>query len=248
MDNNTKKYLKSISKNKNFKKIIEIGSLDVNGEIKSLFENFDIYHGVDIAKGKNVDIVGHFASASVQEKIEKSYDLIICCNVLEHDKNWRNTFECALKKVDIGGVIAIVQPTTISLNNFYHINKCSSIVQFPSSWENGRVEYISEYFEGNVSDQILIKLSSDFQRVSDNLFGKGSQFPVQSKHISYSSCYYISHNIHYTKNNEHYSNVKLGEILEIMAANKEINKFHIEADLELDSGLQYNITLTRHSV
>lgn len=246
MDDNTKKYLKLISEKKNYKKILEIGSLDVNGEIRSIFKDYDLYHGIDIHSGKNVDIVGHFASKEVQDSIEDFYDLVICCNVMEHDKEWRHTFENVLNRVKKGGIAVIIQPTTISLNNFFHINSQDSIVEFKTSWENERVKYRSEYFENGVSDDVLKSLAPTFLEMANKSNDNRGGFNVTSKHISYPCSYYISHNVHYTKNGDYYANVKLGEILEIMAVKNKINEFHIDVDLNIDCGLQYNITLTRH--
>ena len=38
------------------KKVLEIGSLDINGSVRTFFENCD-YTGLDVGEGKGVDIV-----------------------------------------------------------------------------------------------------------------------------------------------------------------------------------------------
>ena len=63
------------------KKVIDIGSLDINGNNRGLFTNCE-YIGVDVIPGKNVDIV------SIAHKLEfnnESFDVIISTNALEHD-------------------------------------------------------------------------------------------------------------------------------------------------------------------
>ncbi len=60
------------------KKVLDIGSLDVNGNNRYLFEDCQ-YTGLDIGPGPNVDVVG-FA-----HNHDGSYDVIICTEMLEHD-------------------------------------------------------------------------------------------------------------------------------------------------------------------
>ena len=76
-----------MSEDKNFIKslnlqgrILDVGSLDVNGSIKSLCEDF--YIGLDIRKGKNVDIQ---ASSHNLPFKSNSFDNVISIGILEHD-------------------------------------------------------------------------------------------------------------------------------------------------------------------
>lgn len=65
--------------------VLEIGSLNVNGGIRDLFQHFD-YIGIDKVHGPGVDIVcdgADFASP-------KQFDIVVCCEVFEHAKNWRD--------------------------------------------------------------------------------------------------------------------------------------------------------------
>ena len=49
------------------KKVLDIGSLDINGSNRDLFENCD-YIGLDVGEGKNVDIIsiGHLFIYSIK--------------------------------------------------------------------------------------------------------------------------------------------------------------------------------------
>ena len=72
------------------KKVLDIGSLDINGNNRYLFQNCE-YIGVDVGEGKNVDVItpGHLYDAS-----DESFDVIISTECFEHDmyyeKTWKN--------------------------------------------------------------------------------------------------------------------------------------------------------------
>ena len=70
------------------KKVLDIGSLDVNGNNRFLFDNCN-YIGLDVGDGNNVDVVcpGHKYDAP-----SEFFDVIISTEVFEHDlyyiENW----------------------------------------------------------------------------------------------------------------------------------------------------------------
>jgi SAM-dependent methyltransferase len=72
------------------KRVLDIGSLDVNGNNKGLFQNCD-YVGVDIIEGKNVDVV----SIAHEYEPEELFDVVLSTNSFEHDMY----FELTLKKM-----------------------------------------------------------------------------------------------------------------------------------------------------
>ena len=66
-----------------FKKdVLDVGSLDINGNNRHLFEDCN-YIGVDLAEGNNVDIIGQIHKVA---KLLKKQDVIISTEMLEHDK------------------------------------------------------------------------------------------------------------------------------------------------------------------
>jgi hypothetical protein len=69
-------------------KVMEIGSLNINGTVRVFFEQCD-YTGVDLSQGKDVDIVGRIHMLPL---MSNSFDTVISCECFEHDKHWKETF------------------------------------------------------------------------------------------------------------------------------------------------------------
>lgn len=68
--------------------VLDIGSLDINGNNRYLFEQCD-YTGIDIGEGSNVDVVcsGHLF------KSDDLFDVVISTECFEHDEYWQQTLK-----------------------------------------------------------------------------------------------------------------------------------------------------------
>ncbi len=66
------------------KKILEIGSLDINGSVRGFFENCD-YMGIDIGEGPKVDLV---CGGENFPGNAKQFDVVISTEVFEHTGDW----------------------------------------------------------------------------------------------------------------------------------------------------------------
>ena len=68
--------------------VLDIGSLDINGNNRYLFEQCD-YTGIDIGEGLNVDVVcsGHLF------KSDDLFDVVISTECFEHDEYWQQTLK-----------------------------------------------------------------------------------------------------------------------------------------------------------
>lgn len=64
------------------KRVIDFGSLDINGSNRPFFENCE-YTGLDIGPGKNVDIISRAHEYSAPDA---SYDVVVSTEMFEHDK------------------------------------------------------------------------------------------------------------------------------------------------------------------
>jgi SAM-dependent methyltransferase len=70
-------------------KVLEVGSLNINGTVRIFFQDCD-YVGVDIGPGKDVDLIcpGHELTFPIN-----TFDTTISCECFEHDKFWVRTFK-----------------------------------------------------------------------------------------------------------------------------------------------------------
>jgi len=91
------------------KTIVEIGSMDVNGNLRDIFKGQD-YIGVDMRPGDNVDVVlnahrlrDRFPGASV--------DAVICCDTFEHDDAFWETLREIRRALKPGGFFVCSVPT-----------------------------------------------------------------------------------------------------------------------------------------
>lgn len=70
------------------KKVLEVGSLDINGTVRDFFEGCE-YVGVDVGEGPGVDVV---AKGEDLDYPDRSFDVSISCECFEHNPAWRETF------------------------------------------------------------------------------------------------------------------------------------------------------------
>jgi SAM-dependent methyltransferase len=71
------------------KKVLEVGSLNINGSIRQFFIDCD-YTGVDLAPGKDVDMVARGEDLSFPDK---NFDVVCSCECFEHNPEWARTFD-----------------------------------------------------------------------------------------------------------------------------------------------------------
>lgn len=92
-------------------KIIEIGSLDVNGSYRPLFDSPNwIYTGLDLDAGKNVDIV---ASDPYNYPFESnSFDVVISGSTLEHVEDMHAFIKEAARIIKKDGIMCVIAPWT----------------------------------------------------------------------------------------------------------------------------------------
>lgn len=83
------------------KKILEIGSLNINGTVRDFFEQCD-YIGVDVAEGPGVDIV---CQGQDYNEDDESYDVTCSAECFEHNPYWQETFENMIRLCKNGGLV-----------------------------------------------------------------------------------------------------------------------------------------------
>jgi len=88
--------------------VLDIGSMDLNGSYKGLFpEDLVKYIGVDIAEGKNVDII----MDSPEWKKIKDADCAICGQTLEHVANIPKLMDSLFEALKPGGLLCMIAPS-----------------------------------------------------------------------------------------------------------------------------------------
>lgn len=85
--------------------ILDVGSLDINGNNRYLFEDMGNlnfwYKGVDLKEGKNVDLV-----MPVHEVMgfDNHFDVIISTECFEHDKHYADSLKNIIRMLSPGGL------------------------------------------------------------------------------------------------------------------------------------------------
>jgi len=82
-------------------RVLDIGSLDINGNNRYLFQDCD-YIGLDVIEGKNVDVV---CIAHEYQQPNESFDTIISTNALEHDMYYQYTLKKIVDLLKPGGLL-----------------------------------------------------------------------------------------------------------------------------------------------
>ena len=89
-------------------KMMEVGSLNINGSIRHFFNNCD-YVGVDVGEGKGVDLV---CGGQEVDHPDETYDTIGSCNCFEHNPHWVETFANMYRMAKKNGLVFVSVPTT----------------------------------------------------------------------------------------------------------------------------------------
>lgn len=89
--------------------VLDIGALDINGNNQVLFDPDTLYLGLDIAEGRNVDIIcpGHELGLPAA-----TFDMVISTECLEHDRHWVATLNNAIRLLRPGGMLLMTCATT----------------------------------------------------------------------------------------------------------------------------------------
>ncbi|BBY00477.1 class I SAM-dependent methyltransferase [Mycobacterium seoulense] len=83
--------------------VLEVGSYDVNGSVRTVFAAADRYVGIDLVPGPGVDLV---MSGHELDHRDGSYDMAISGECFEHDPHWRETFSNMVRMTRPGGLVA----------------------------------------------------------------------------------------------------------------------------------------------
>lgn len=90
------------------KKILDIGSLNINGTARSWFVECE-YVGVDVGLGNGVDIVCEGQNLDHSDNL---YDVTLSCECFEHNPFWSETFRNMHRMLKPNGLMIMTCATT----------------------------------------------------------------------------------------------------------------------------------------
>jgi hypothetical protein len=93
-----------------FDRVLEIGSQDVNGSVRRLFSKNTKYWGIDVVDGPGVDAVVDGATFETPHDFP-GYSLVLCLEVLEHAPEWRAIVRTCAKVCSVYGECIITCAT-----------------------------------------------------------------------------------------------------------------------------------------
>jgi len=88
------------------KKIIEVGSLNINGSLRDMVIKYNpnSYAGIDLTQGPGVDMICR-AENMVKKFGKNSFDVVISTELLEHAKDWRSVISNIKDVCKAGGLM-----------------------------------------------------------------------------------------------------------------------------------------------
>ena len=90
------------------KRVLDVGSGDINGNNRYLFEDCE-YHGNDVAAAPNVTIV---SKTSQLQFAPETFDTIISTECFEHDPEYRESFRKIVELLKPGGMFLFTCAST----------------------------------------------------------------------------------------------------------------------------------------
>ncbi len=94
------------------KKVIEVGSYDVNGSLRYIISALKpaLYTGIDLVSGPGVDVVCP-AEKAVDMFGKESFDIVVSTCVFEHTEDWRSYVSSLKNLCRTKGTILLVVPS-----------------------------------------------------------------------------------------------------------------------------------------
>lgn len=95
-------------------RILEVGSFDVYGTFRSMFSSAGEYIGIDLSAGPGVDVVlsAHDMVGKFGDGPDADFDVVISCEALEHDPDWRLTVANSLAVLKSPGMFVVTCAST----------------------------------------------------------------------------------------------------------------------------------------
>jgi SAM-dependent methyltransferase len=112
-------------------KVIEIGSYDVNGSVRKIFQGAEEYVGVDLRTGPGVDLVAYGHEV---DRPDDYFDFALSGECFEHDPHWSQTFQNMCRMTRAGGLVAF---TCASRGRPEHGTRRTDLEESPGTQSRG---------------------------------------------------------------------------------------------------------------
>jgi len=96
---------------KPLKRVLELGSLNVNGTIRSAFDDCGVleYVGLDARAGECVDVVMNAADLYEAHHLGQ-FDCVVATSFFEHDPTFWDTLDGVYRRLNHGGIFIVTVP------------------------------------------------------------------------------------------------------------------------------------------
>lgn len=89
-------------------RVLEVGSCNVNGSVRPLFDGAGLYFGIDIQGGPGVDLVIPVEGMTLRDDMYFEYfDVVVSCEMLEHAEHWSTAFHAMADLLKPGGTLLL---------------------------------------------------------------------------------------------------------------------------------------------
>ena len=134
--------------------VLEVGSQDINGSVRSYFNKRSKYLGVDLGPAKGVDLV---VPGQLLELPDGWADIAVTTECLEHAREWRGILANMIRTTKAGGLMLItcagtLRPTHGTLDSDEYSSPLNQMRMQQMSSANSRE---------NVSDSTLVNNTLD---------------------------------------------------------------------------------------
>lgn len=115
--------------------VLDVGGRDINGSPRHLFADAESYMVVDPQEGPNVDLVADIVGLA----LEDFADTVLCLEVLEHAKDWREIVAACAVACRPGGTVIVT---------------CAGPGRLPHSAVDGGAMRPGEWYQNVTSDEL----------------------------------------------------------------------------------------------
>lgn len=148
------------------KRILDIGSMDVNGSLRPYAPPGAVYVGVDLEAGPGVDVV---IKSHTLPFMDESFDAIVSTSCFEHDPCFWLTFLEATRLLTQDGALYISAPS----NGPFHAYPLDCWRFYPDAGVA-----LARYAGVELIESFIVPPMSDVWEDAVAVFGKGRRWPV----------------------------------------------------------------------